>query len=97
MDAVFRLEIDNPVLATIFNDLEMEEGGSSENPIVLDQQEDRGTVLRQLQCLNARLILPVCSEVVLLGDGLKNVPNRIVGLGMNNLLVCVGEKLLTIK
>ena len=38
-DAVFRLGIDTPFSTTAFNDLEM--GGSAENPILLDEEEDR--------------------------------------------------------
>ena len=39
MDAVFRLGIDNPFSSTLFDDLSME--GSVENPIVLDEEEDK--------------------------------------------------------
>ena len=39
MDAVFRPGIDNPFSPTIFDDLSME--GSVENPIVLDEEEDK--------------------------------------------------------
>ena len=44
LDAVFRPgidRIDTPFSATAFNDLEMVEGGSSENPIVLDEEDDK--------------------------------------------------------
>ena len=40
MDAVFRPGIDNPFSPTIFDDLLMGEG-SVENPIVLDEEEDK--------------------------------------------------------
>ena len=46
LDAVFRPgihRIDTPFSATAFNDLEMVEGGSSENPIVLDEEEDKNS------------------------------------------------------
>ena len=39
MDAVFRPGIDTPFSPTIFDDLSME--GSIENPIVLDEEEDK--------------------------------------------------------
>ena len=39
MDAVFRRGIDTPFSPTTFEDLSME--GSIENPIVLDQEEDK--------------------------------------------------------
>ena len=39
MDAVFRLGIDTPFSPTTFDDLSME--GSVENPIVLDEEEDK--------------------------------------------------------
>ena len=39
VDAVFRPGIDSPFLPTAFDDLEM--GGSAENPILLDQEEDK--------------------------------------------------------
>ena len=39
MDAVFRPGIDTPFLPTTFDDLSM--GGSAENPIVLDEEEDK--------------------------------------------------------
>ena len=38
MDAVFRPGIDTPFSPTTFDDLSM--GGSAENPIVLDEEED---------------------------------------------------------
>ena len=41
MNAVFRPEIDTPFSPTAFKDLEMKEGGSSENPIVLDEEQDK--------------------------------------------------------
>ena len=39
MDAVFRPGIDTPLSPTTFDDLSME--GSVENPIVLDEEEDK--------------------------------------------------------
>ena len=39
MDAVFRPGIDTPFSPTTFDDLSM--GGSLENPIVLDEEEDK--------------------------------------------------------
>ena len=39
MDAVFRLGIDTPFSPTTFDDLST--GGSVENPIVLDEEEDK--------------------------------------------------------
>ena len=39
MDAVFRPSIDTPFSPTTFDDLSME--GSVENPIVLDEEEDK--------------------------------------------------------
>ena len=39
MDAVFRPGIDTPFSPTTFNDLSM--GGSVENPIVLDKEQDK--------------------------------------------------------
>ena len=39
LDAVFRPGIDTPFSPTAFDDLEM--GGSAENPILLDEEEDR--------------------------------------------------------
>ena len=39
VDAVFRPGIDTPVSPTAFDDLEM--GGSAENPILLDEEEDK--------------------------------------------------------
>ena len=39
MDAVFRLGIDTPFSPTTFYDLSM--GGSVENPIVLDEEQDK--------------------------------------------------------
>ena len=39
MDTVFRLGIDTPFSPTTFDDLSME--GSVENPIVLDEEEDK--------------------------------------------------------
>ena len=41
MDADFRPGIDTSFSPTVFNDLEMGEGESSENPIVSDEEEDR--------------------------------------------------------
>ena len=43
MDAVFRLDIDIPFSPTFFVDLSME--GSVENPIVLDEEEDKENAL----------------------------------------------------
>ena len=40
MDAVFRPSIDTPFSSTTFNDLLMDDG-SVENPIVLDEEEDK--------------------------------------------------------
>ena len=42
MDTVFRLGIDNPFSPTTFDNLSMREG-SIENPIVLDEQQDKGS------------------------------------------------------
>ena len=39
MDAVFRLGIDTPISPTTFDDLSM--GGSVEDPIVLDKEQDK--------------------------------------------------------
>ena len=39
VDAVFRPGIDSPYSLTAFDDLEM--GGSAENPILLDEEEDK--------------------------------------------------------
>ena len=39
MDAVFRPGIDTPFFPTTFDDFSME--GSNENPIVLDEEEDK--------------------------------------------------------
>ena len=39
MDGVFRPDIDTPFSPTTFDDLSME--GSVENPIVLDEEEDK--------------------------------------------------------
>ena len=41
LDVVFIPGIDTPFSPTAFNDLEMREGGSSENPILLDEVEDK--------------------------------------------------------
>ena len=41
MDAVFRPRIDTPISPTTFDNLSME--GSVENPIVLDEEEDKNT------------------------------------------------------
>ena len=39
VDAVFRPGIDTPISPTAFDDMEM--GGSAENPILLDEEEDK--------------------------------------------------------
>ena len=39
VDAVFRPSIDTPILPLAFDDLEM--GGSTDNPILLDEREDK--------------------------------------------------------
>ena len=41
MDVVFKPGTDTPFSPIAFNDLEMGEGGLSENPIVLDEKEDK--------------------------------------------------------
>ena len=41
MDAFSEPKIDTTFSITVFNDLEMGEGGSSKNPIVLDEEEDK--------------------------------------------------------
>ena len=43
VDAVFRPGIDTPFSTTAFDDLEM--GGSAENPILLDEEEDKENFL----------------------------------------------------
>ena len=73
LDAVFRPgigRIDTPFSATTFNDLEMGERGSSENPIVLDEEEDKNSSATT-PSLSVPLNLLGCSEVVLFEDGLK--------------------------
>ena len=63
MDAVFRPGIDTPFSATIFDDLFRE--GSVENPIVLDEEEDRRMLLlHQDPIVSEPRILPGCREVV---------------------------------
>ena len=42
MDTIFRIGIGNPFSPTTFDNLSMREG-SIENPIVLDEQQDKGS------------------------------------------------------
>ena len=90
MDAVFRRGIDAPFAPTVFNDLEMAEGRSSENAIVLDKKEDKEkkTLLEKLQSLSVPLNLPGCSGFVPLQDGLKKWRNLFIGLCLNTFIVC---------
>ena len=41
LDAAFKPESGTTFWPTAFNDIEMEEGGPSKNPIVLDEEEDK--------------------------------------------------------
>ena len=45
LGAVFKQGIDTPFSPTAVDDLEMAEGGSYENPIPLDNEEDKGALL----------------------------------------------------
>ena len=61
MDAVFRPGIDTPFSPTTFDDLSME--GSVENPIVLDEEEDKEI---NPPPLSTSVSVPGCRKVVLL-------------------------------
>ena len=66
MEAVFRPGIDTPFCRTTIDDLSME--GSVENPIVLDEEEDKEMflLLHQHTILSDPRNLPGCREVALL-------------------------------
>ena len=65
MDAVFRPGVDTPFSPTTFDDLLMGDG-SVENPIVLDEEEDRRMfLLQQYPSLSDPRIPPGCREVAL--------------------------------
>ena len=69
LDAVLRLGIDTPYSPTTFDDLSME-GSSVENPIVLDEEEDKEMIHQHL-CLSVQPNLPGYREVELLGQEWK--------------------------
>ena len=91
MDAVFRPGIDTPITPTIFNNLDMGKGGSSESPIVLDEEEDMNSPptipLSERPTEPPRL--PDCSEVFALEDELEMCRNLLKGLFVNKIIVCV--------
>ena len=57
MDSVFRPGIDTPSSPTVFDDLLMGDG-SVENPIVLDEEQDKEKLLQQHPCLSVQPNLP---------------------------------------
>ena len=70
MDAVFRPGIDTPFSPTTFDDLLIGDG-SVENPIVLDEEEDKEN---QIPSLSDPQNLPGCREVALLEQEWKMYP-----------------------
>ena len=74
MDAAFRPGIDTPFSPTKFEDLLMGDG-SVENPIVLDEEEDKKLLLlQQHPSLSDPRNLPGCREVALLEHEWKMYP-----------------------
>ena len=73
LDAVFRPVIDTPFSPTGFNDLEMGEGGSSEKPIVLDEEEDKEDYLHTTSVLERPIEPPRLLRSCLFGRQIENV------------------------
>ena len=72
LDAVFRPGIDTPFSPTFFDDLSME--GSVENPIVLDEQEDKENAPSSTPESVRPTEAPGCREVALLEHERKMYP-----------------------
>ena len=85
MDSVFRPGIDTPFSPTVFDDFLMGDG-SVENPIVLDEEEDKEMLLllHQHPSLSDPLNLPGCREVELLEQEWKMYPIIFLEICFNN-------------
>ena len=76
MDAVFRPSIDTPFSPTTFDDLSME--GSVENPIVLDEEEDKENAPPPTTPESVRPTdLPRLQKKRALGARMENVPDYV--------------------
>ena len=89
MNAVFRQGIDTPFSPNTFDDFSME--GSVENPIVLDEQEDKENVPPPTRpSLSDPRNLPDCGEVALLQQEWKMYPIMFLETGfIKYYCVCV--------
>ena len=78
MDAVFRPGINTPLSPTTFDDLSME--GSVENPIVLDEEEDKENSAPTTTPVSERPTEPPPPRLLrshAFGAGIENVPDYV--------------------
>ena len=77
VDAVFRPGIDTPFSPTAFDDLEM--GGSAENPILLDEREDKenSPPTKTTSVSERPTQPPAMLRTCPFGTGIENVPDYI--------------------
>ena len=75
VDAVFRPGIDTPFSPTAFDDLEM--GGSAENPILLDEEEDMENSPATTPVSERPTRPPALLRSCPLGKRIKNVPDYV--------------------
>ena len=87
LHAVFRPGIDTPFSSTAFNRLEMGEGGSSENSIVLDEEKDKEISPRTIAVSERPTETPRSPEVLVLQDGFKMCRNLFIGLFLSKYMV----------
>ena len=88
MDVVFRPGIDSPFLPTTFDNLSM--GGSVENPIVLDEEQDKENSSPPSTPESARRTEPPrLQRSRAFGARIKNVPDYVYRILFQNLLLCL--------
>ena len=87
MDAVFRQGLDNPISPTTFDDLLMGDG-SVENPIVLDEEEDKENAPPTPESVRPTE-LPRLQRSRAFGARMENVPEYVFRNFFQQLLLCL--------
>ena len=76
MDSVFRPSIDTPFSPTVFDDLLMGDG-SVENPIVLDEEQDKENAPPTTPVSESPIEAPRLLRSRAFGAGIENVPDYV--------------------
>ena len=89
MDSVFRSDIDTPFSPTVFDDLLMGDG-SVENPIVLDEEQDKENAPPTTPVSERPTEPPRLLRIRAFGARIENVPDYVLEICFNKLYcVCV--------